>query len=308
MPQSANKVRYAVVGGGWFAQTAVLPAFRNASENSQLVALVSGDPRKHRELGEQYQIATYDYAQYDALLSSGSVDAVYIALPNAMHHDYTVRAARAGVHVLCEKPMANTARQCQEMIEACKAARVRLMIAYRLHFEEGNLKAIELLRQGKIGEPRLFHSTFTQQVEEGNVRLEAEQGGGPLRDIGIYCINAARYLFQDEPTEAYAYGIQGKDSRFQQVPDMVAAVLRFPNERLATFVCGFGEAQVGTFQVVGTDGDLRMDPAFSFDGELRQYVTVGGKTTAERFPPRDQIGPEIVYFSRCILENREPEP
>src|SRR5437763_1225289 len=128
-------VRYAVVGQGYISQAAVLPAFRHARANSRLVALVSGDETKRRSLARKYGVATYGYDEYDTCLASGDVDAVYIALPNAMHREYTVRAAKHGVHVLCEKPLAVTEADCKAMIDACRKNGVKLMTAYRLHFE-----------------------------------------------------------------------------------------------------------------------------------------------------------------------------
>src|SRR5439155_702013 len=146
-------VRYAVVGLGHIAQVAVLPAFAHAARNSRLTALVSDDPQKRRIMAKKYRVdQTYSYDQYDACLEQ--VDAVYIALPNSMHAEYTIRAARAGVHVLCEKPMAVTVDECRRMIKACRDHRVKLMIAYRLHFEQINLRAVDLVRRGRIGEPK----------------------------------------------------------------------------------------------------------------------------------------------------------
>src|SRR5690349_15624777 len=194
-------VRYAVVGQGYISQAAVLPAFHHARANSRLVALVSGDETKRRELGRRYDVATYSYDEYDTCLASGDVDAVYIALPNTMHREYTVRAAKRGVHVLCEKPLAVTEEDCKAMVEACRRHGVKLMTAYRLHFERATLKALSDVRGGVIGEPRLFVSSFTMDVKPPNIRLEQEMGGGTLYDIGIYCINAARHLFGAEPIE-----------------------------------------------------------------------------------------------------------
>ena len=142
-------VRYAVVGLGHIAQTAVLPAFEHARRNSILAALVSEDETKLRELSERHQVP-HTFRDYDECLKSGEVDAVYIALPNHMHCEYTVRAAEAGVHVLCEKPMAVTVAECEKMQHAVDAADVKLMIAYRLHFERANLKAIDLVRSGAL--------------------------------------------------------------------------------------------------------------------------------------------------------------
>ncbi|MBW4619463.1 MAG: Gfo/Idh/MocA family oxidoreductase [Cyanosarcina radialis HA8281-LM2] len=310
LPTNADdrQIRYAVVGLGWFAQDAALPAF-DRSENSALVALVSDDPTKLKELSEKYGVQhTYSYEEYEDCLSSGEVDAVYIALPNHLHCEYTVRAADRGIHVLCEKPMATTPEECEEMIRACQSNNVKLAIAYRLHFDPANMEAVEIVRSGQIGEPRIFNSVFTQQVEEGNIRLQDDTGGGTLNDIGIYCINAARYLFQDEPIEAFATAASNKERRFSEVKEMTSAILRFPNERLATFTVSFGAASVSTYQILGTKGDLRLDPAYDWQGELKHYLTIAGETKERTFPDHSQLAAEFTYFSDCILQEREPEP
>jgi glucose-fructose oxidoreductase len=189
------KVRYAVVGLGHIAQAAVLPAFENAKSNSELVAFVSDDPVKHQRLGRRYNVvSTYTYKEYNALLKSGSIDAVYIALPNSMHRDFTVRAARAGIHVLCEKPLAVTAKDCEEMIDACAEkqseaddGRIGCILNARTWMQ------VEIAQSGKLGELRIFNSVFGYQVKAGNIRTQKKLGGGAAYDIGIYCINAARY-------------------------------------------------------------------------------------------------------------------
>lgn len=303
-----NKVRYAVVGAGWFGQAAVLPAFANAKENSELAAIVSGDAEKRSILSADYNVPAYSYEQYEDLLASGAVDAAYIVSPNSLHKDHAVVAARHGVHVLSEKPLADTAVAAEEIIAACDRAGVLLMTAYRLHFEKANLQAVDLIRKGTIGDPRVMISTFTQQVDPDNSRLDAHLGNHPLLDVGIYCVNAARYLFRAEPTEVTALIATANDPRFQHVPEMVSAVMRFPNERLATFVCGFGESKTSAYQVLGTRGDIRLDPAFSHRGERVMTVTVGHKSKESKSPDSDQIGPEIEYFSECIRTGRRPEP
>jgi len=194
-----------VVGLGYISQVAVLPAFANAKENSQLTAIVSGDPEKLRRLSRKYNVRrTYSYEQYTDCLESGEIDAVYIALPNHMHAAYTRSAAQLGIHVLCEKPMAMDETECEGMIAAAQSGGAKLMIAYRLHFERGNLQAVQAVNSGKIGEPRIFNSIFSQQVKAGNSRLVRDVGGGALYDMGAYCINAARYLFRAEPLEVFA--------------------------------------------------------------------------------------------------------
>lgn len=306
---SNPKIRYAVVGLGWFAQEAAMPAFAQ-SENSELVALVSDDATKRQELSQKYGLQhTYSYDEYENCLTSGEVDAVYIALPNHRHCEYTVRAANQAIHVLCEKPMAMTEAECEQMIHACDSKGVKLMIAYRLHLEPANIQAIEVVRSGQIGEPRIFNSVFTQQVTDPtNIRLQRTTGGGTLDDIGIYCINAARYLFQDEPIEVFAVAANKGEQRFAEVDEMTSAILRFPNERLATFTVSFGAAPVSTYQVVGTKGDLRLDPAYAWFGELKHYLTINGETQERTFSPHSQLAAEFTYFSNCILQNTDPEP
>jgi len=304
-----TKVRYAVVGLGHIAQVAVLPGFANA-KNSELAALVSDDDHKLRELSAMYGVQhCYSYDDYDACLESGEVDAVFIALPNHLHCEYTVRAAERGVHVLCEKPMAVTQAECRRMNRAAAERDVKLMIAYRLHFEEANLKAVEIVHSGQLGELRLFNSTFNMYVANENIRIEADKGGGTLYDIGIYCINAARYLFRDEPTEVLALtAADPTDRRFEEVEEVTCAVMRFPGERVAAFTTSFGAASVSSYRVAGTKGDLRLDPAYGYSTALEHYLTVDGKTTHKKFRKRDQFGAEIAYFSGCILNDKPVEP
>jgi glucose-fructose oxidoreductase len=305
----ATRIRYAVIGQGYFSQTAVLPAFQYA-KNSELVALFSSDKAKLRELGRTYSVPhTLPYEAYDEFLSSGAVDAVYIVMPNSMHCDYTLRAARAGVHVLCEKPMAVSEAECEQMILACNEAQLKLMVAYRLHFEHANLEAIAIANSGKIGEPRLFNSLFSMQVKEGNSRVSAELGGGPLYDLGIYCINAARNIFRVEPLSVFAFkGTPDNEERFSEVDEHFGAVLRFPGDRIATFSTSFGAADCSQYDVIGTAGALRVAPAYDFDRALRHELTSGGKVTRRTFKKRDQVAPEIMYFSDCILNDVVPEP
>jgi glucose-fructose oxidoreductase len=304
----ASEVRYAVVGLGYISQVAVLPAFRNARRNSRLVTLVSGDETKRRELARRHRVReTYDYEQFAHCL--GQVDAVYIALPNHLHRDFAITAAEAGVHVLCEKPLAPTVEDCERMIAAAEARDVRLMTAYRLHFERASLKSIELARDGALGQLRFFSSAFAMQVREGNVRLLDESlGGGPLYDLGVYCINAARHLFGAEPIEVMARAANDGERRFAETHEMVSCLLRFPGERLATFTCGAGSADVGWYELVGASGTLRMDPAFELAEALEQRVTIDGRTTKARYPKRDQFAPQLLHFSDCVLAGREPEP
>jgi glucose-fructose oxidoreductase len=309
--KTRRRVRYAVVGLGWFAQTAVLPAFGHAEDAAELAALVSDEPEKLAKLGRRYRVRSlYSYDDYPECLAGDGIDAVYIVVPNHLHRDFAVPAAEAGIHVLCEKPMAVTEEECEDMIRAARANRVRLMIAYRLHFEEANLRAAQIVASGKIGEPRIFSSVFTMQVEdEDNIRLNSiEQGGGTLYDIGIYCINAARAVFRDEPVEVEAFSANNGERRFARCDEMTSATLRFPGERLASFTSSFGAADHGSYRVVGTKGDVVVNDAYEFADAKKLELTVGKKTTRRTFPRRDQVAAELVRFSQAVLSGRDPEP
>ena len=305
------KVRYAVVGLGNFAQTAILPAFHHARKSAELTAFVSSDPKKLKKLARRYDVEhTVDYDGLDALCQSNAIDAVYIATPNDTHRALVERVAPHGIHVIVEKPMAVTEEDCEAMIRVCAENKCKLMVAYRLHFEAANLSAIELVRKGKLGEPRFFHSTFSFQINAPNIRVSSrEKGGGALYDIGAYCINAARYLFRDEPTEVLAMAARGDDERFSAVDEQFSAILRFPGERLASFTVGFGATTTGFYEVVGTEGKLRVDPAYEWQGALQYELTVGDKKPKrKRFKMHDQIAPELEYFSECILKGHDVEP
>ena len=293
-------VRYAVVGLGHIAQVAVLPAFAHARQNSELIALVSGDRTKRRDLARRYELEhAYSYDEYERCLEH--VDAVYIALPNSQHAEYTVRAANAGVHVLCEKPMAVTVSECERMIAACRANRVKLMVAYRLHFEAVNLQAIDLVRQGRIGEPKYFNSSFSMTVRRGDIRTKREYGGGTLYDIGVYCINAARYLFRAEPKEVLAMSVNSGARGLAEIDESTAAILRFDGERIASFVTSFNASDVAAYRIVGTKGDLHAEPAYEYAEGLAYTLTVNGKARQKRTGKRDQFAPELLHFSDCIL-------
>lgn len=304
-----RKTRYAVVGAGWIAQEDFMPGVAKTG-NSVMTALVTGDARKGRELSEKYEIEhVCGYDGFDALLKSGRIDALYLATPNTMHRDFTIRALAAGIHVLCEKPMAPTIADCRAMIEAGQKSGAKLMIAYRLHFEEATLEAIETVRSGKLGKPRIFSSIFTQQVEPSNHRMEGDKWAGPLPDMGPYPINAVRNLFDAEPIEAFGRTASAKgDERFSKVPEMVSVWLRFADERIAQFTMSYGSEAVSEYRVSGTEGDLMMTPGFTWEKGQTLAVTVRGKKDEKTFDKVDQFAGETKYFSDCVLDNKEPEP
>jgi predicted dehydrogenase len=309
MAKASRRVRYAVIGAGNIAQVAVLPAFAHASENSELVALVSDDPEKRAELGKRYKLEhTGGYDDLERVLADSGAQAVYIATPNSLHRAHTERAARAGMHVLCEKPMASSVADCEAMIAVTSARRLKLMIAYRLHFEEGTLSAIDLVQKGKLGQVVLFSSVFSHQVRPGDIRTRLDLGGGGLFDLGVYPINAARSLFADEPNEVIALVPPIQDARFQGVDETTSVLLRFPLGEIAQLTVSQGAASVSNYRVVGSEGDLRVEPAFEYVDAIKHYLTIDGKTHETTFDRSDQFAPELIYFSRCILDDLEPEP
>jgi predicted dehydrogenase len=299
-----------VVGAGHISQSAFMPAFERAP-GSELVAVVSGDAVKRAELPRRFDLPrVVGYDEYDELLASGDVDAVYIALPNWMHAEYAIRAAQHGVHVLCEKPMAVDEHECEQMMRAADEGGVRLMVAYRLHFDPANLEAIRRIAAGELGDPRLFTSTFTLDVEDpGNIRLAAPgRGGGPVYDLGIYCINAARYLFRQEPRVVAAASGSRSDPRFGATPETVAATLTFDGGRIASFVASFGGNSTSRYTVVGSLGCLTMEPAYDYTRAPKLVIEKDGQRQEYAPPEHDQFAAQLVYFSRCITSGCAPEP
>lgn len=305
------KVRYAVMGLGHIAQVAVLPAFAH-SENSELVALISEDAKKLKQLGNKYKVDEENRFldhEFPMCLQEAEIDVLYLATPNDVHTKFVLDALNEGVHVLCEKPLSVSVKDCDEMIQASEENGCFLMTAYRLHFEEANLDAIKMTQ--KLGELRIFNSTFTMQVKDKeNIRLnETWRGGGPVWDIGIYCINAVRGLFRDEPLEVFAMAENNGDSRFNLTDEMVSVMMRFPKNRLATFTCSFGADACATYDLVGTKGRLHLEKAFEYAEKRELTIYKEDKNPKKKtYKKADQFAAEITYFSDCVQQHRMPEP
>lgn len=306
----SKTVRYAVVGLGHIAQAAVLPAFRHAKSKASLAALVTGSPKKAKLVSRKYGVETVaSYEQYDELLQSGLIDAVYIALPNEQHAEFACRALAAGIHVLCEKPLAVTSEECRRMIATAEASGSKLMTAYRLHFDVPNLKAMEMCRRGKLGELKTFVSSFSYVLKDKkNIRVRPLVGSGPLWDLGIYCINAARYVFGTNPTEVLATSVRRSHGTFTDADESVSAILRFPDLRTAVIHSSFGMAESSYFEVYGDKGMLRLQNAYEYAFPPELTTLIGGKRSKKTFEVVDQFAPELSYFSKCILENAPVEP
>jgi predicted dehydrogenase len=302
-----RKVRYAVVGIGWISQTAFLPGVEH-TRNSEVTAFVSGHEDKAAKVGEKYGVKDlYSYDEYERLLSSGTIDAVYLATPNWDHVDLAVRTLDAGIHLLLEKPMATSVEDCQRIIDASERTRAKLMIAYRMHHEPAMLKAMEVARSGNLGQMRYFNSSFSQPVNFQNHRAKNGYWAGPVPDMGPYPINTVRNLFGAEPLEVSAMGVRTDPERFRDFDHQVAVNLRFPGERLATMLLSYSGADLDDFRIVGTLGDLFSSPAFSMTGGMKHVVTIGKHKSEESFKATDQFGGELRYFSDCIQRNKHPE-
>ncbi|HXS78496.1 MAG TPA: Gfo/Idh/MocA family oxidoreductase, partial [Terracidiphilus sp.] len=247
---------------------------------------------------------------FDEIAHNPSVDAVYVALPNSMHAEYTIRAAKADKHVLCEKPMATSVEDCEKMIAACKAANKKLMIAYRCHYEPTNLRAIKLIRDGAIGQVQTIQSAFGFNISKGEWRLsKALAGGGPLYDVGIYSLNACRYLTGEEPDHIAAYASTiDRDGRFNEVEENVSWTMHFPSGILASCSTTYGANMPGYFHVYGSKGWIQVDNAFVYEG-LHLHAFASGKDLDEPNPARDpsQFQAEAEHFSHCIQNNLEPQ-
>ena len=302
-----KKVGYAIVGLGKFAVGSILPAFVH-SKNSRPTALVSGNRDKAEALAAYYGIpkdSIYDYTTFDRLADNPDVQAVYIVLPNSMHLEYTVRAAQAGKHVLCEKPLATSSADCREMIAACQNAKRKLMTAYRCRYEPFNQQMIAWGKEKKYGPLQFLTIDHMMDVGGANQwRLDpALSGGGSLVDIGIYSLNAARYLTGEEPEEVNAMiHSDPADGRFGRVEQNVAFQLRFPSGAIANCTSSYGAAYVNRYRVVGTRGWYGLDPATAYSG-LRMFTSDGGEIRA---PLVNQFAAEMDHFSQCIVDDAIP--
>ena len=309
-----QRVGYAIVGLGHLALEEILPGF-GQSKHARPVALVSGDADKMAKVAKQYGIkpsSCYSYANYDKLKDNPEVQVIYIVLPNSMHHEYTIRGARAGKHILCEKPMAVSSKECEEMIEACQKANVKLMIAYRIQYEPLNREAMKRVRAKQYGATKLIQMMNCQNQAHDNQwrHKKALAGGGALPDIGLYCLNTTRFLLGEEPSEvsAYTYSTPG-DDRFQEIEENVSFTLRFPSGVIAQCLSGYGAFNNKSYMVHAETGTIQMDPAFPYKGLKQQLVHApNGKQVIEQpsNPDKQQFALEMDHMAECVRHNQQP--
>jgi predicted dehydrogenase len=313
-----GRLGFAVVGLGRLSLNQILPGFAS-SNYCKPVALVSGDREKALKVAAQYGIAQShitDYAGYEKLAQMPGVDAIYIVLPNSMHREFVVRGAKIGKHILCEKPMATSAADCQAMIDACQQANIKLMIAYRQQYEPMNRKIVRMVRDGELGKLNSIITTNSQNSgDPSQWRLKrALSGGGCLPDVGIYCLNATRFLSGEEPVAVQATVNQPKDDpRFTEVESHCSFTLRFPSGLIATCVSGYDVHRSAMIRLEGSKAWVEMSPAFGYHGSKVKYSMLTGEgaekvdTTFEpTISDKDQFALEMDHFASCVRNNVVP--
>ncbi|WP_298398818.1 Gfo/Idh/MocA family oxidoreductase [Sphingobium sp.] len=305
-----RKIGYAIVGLGSYATRQIMPNFAGCDQ-AKLVALVSGTPAKLAQYGDQYGIPAthrYSYADFDRIRDNPDIDAVYVVLPNSLHAEYVIRAAQAGKHVMCEKPMAVSVAECEAMIAACRKAGRKLMIGYRSRFEPYNRLAIDLARGGHVGPTRLITAEHGFSAQPNQWRLDKPlSGGGSLMDIGIYSLNAARYLTGEEPAEVSAVESTDRtDPRFRTVEDRINFMLRFPSGIIANCISSYSSGHNG-YRVIGTQGWIDMEPATPYSGQSMTIRKDG--VTAPRtlpVPAKNQFAGQLDHLAECIMTGATP--
>ena len=310
----SERVGFAVVGLGRLALEELLPAFGECKK-ARLAALVSGDAGKAGTVARQYGVpesSVYNYQSYERLRDNPEVQVIYIVLPNSMHAEYTIRAAQAGKHILCEKPMATSVKECEEMIAACRKADRKLMIAYRIQYEPYNRMAQKMVREKRFGQVKMIDAVNSQRQGDPNQwRLKrALAGGGSLPDIGLYCLNTARFLTGEEPAEVFA-SIQtpAGDPRFREVEDLVSWQMRFPSGIISNNLTSYDAHNSKRYRVHATEGWFGLDPAFSYSGLQMETARAEGKVERierPRIPAKNQFALEMDHMAERVKSNEQP--
>ncbi|MFH5806513.1 Gfo/Idh/MocA family protein [Alienimonas sp. DA493] len=314
--QDTKKLGYALVGLGRLSTGQLAPALQK-TEHAKLAAVVSGTPSKREEWRKKYDLGdhVYSYEEYDQLADDDAVDVIYIVLPNGLHAEYTIRGAETGKHVFCEKPMANTAEECRQMIAACEKAGVKLGIGYRCQFEPHHLRAIEAVRSGEIGELRGLGAGFgftmpadADPDQKLHWRLDRSlAGGGPLMDVGIYALQFCRYITGREPVAVTAQTTLTDPVKFRQVEETLGWTMTFPSvlgddlpeplraQVTASCVTTYNFSGFNQGEAFGPDGSVLLKPAYSYTG-LKGFV----KGEPMNLDTPDQFAVEIDAFSQSV--------
>jgi predicted dehydrogenase len=299
-----NKLGIALVGLGKYSSVQLAPALKG-TEYCYLAGIVTGTPDNAGKWRKQYNISEkniYNYSNFDDIKDNPDIDIVYVVLPNSMHHEYVIRAAKAGKHVICEKPMALTVEECDEMIAACKNANKMLSIGYRLHFEPHNM---EMMR---LGQKKVFGSIKKMYAEDGLAEVEgwrlnkALAGGGPLMDVGIYCVQGVRYTSGLEPLAVTAMeGVKKNNEKFKEVEESLTWKMEFPDGIVAECKTSYSE-QLNLLRAEAENGWFELTTAYEYKGI--EGKTIEGKM---KFPKVNQQAKQMDDFAQAIIDRR-PSP
>ena len=304
-------VRFAVVGTGGFAKHLALPAIRD-SDYGEVTTLVTGSPDEKADLAREYDASTVDYEAYRDGVWADEYDAVYVVVPNRLHHPNVVAAAEHGKHVLCEKPLDATLDRAEALVDACEDAGVTLMTAYRMQTDPLVRRLREFVRDGGLGDVVKLSGDFTFPVLSGGYgpdhwRLDPElAGGGALYDVGVYPLNTARFVLDAEPTAVE--GTTYTSGPFEGVDERVAFQVSFPDGVVGSFSASFTGAGDSTFVVHGTEGTARLENAFVPRRDRTLRVDVGGTTLTLDGAGTNEVREEFDYFAHCVLTGTRPEP
>lgn len=292
---------WGILGPGFIATRAIIPALQQV-HNACVLAVASRDRERAVETAAQFQIERI-YDSYQALLDDPDVQAVYIALPNHLHCEWTLRAAQAGKHVLCEKPLALSTAECDQMIAACRNANVLLMEAVMYRFHPRMLALKQMLASGASGVPCFIHTAFSFPFNApGNYRAYPQFGGGALLDVGSYCINAVRWLTGLEP-----HTVQSTASYSQGIDVSASAMLRFDQKEIVAHIqCSFASAEYQVIEVVGSEGAVTAPLAFTAwrNDTTALHIQRGSQFERQEFAPADPYHLMLSHFTDCILEQK----
>lgn len=307
-----RKIGYAVVGLGNIARNSILPAFANC-RRAKLAALVSRDKQKAAALRAKFKAAiSYTTKDYENCLANPEISVVYIATPPGEHEEFTVRAAEAGKHVLCEKPLAAAVAQSARMVEACRRQGVLLMTAYRKYFEPATLYLKSLASNGSLGRLDMIHTSFSELFTPGVSPAwlldPALAGGGPMMDLGVYCVNTSRWLAGEDPVEAVARSWRHDTQRFKDVEEGVTFRLKFPSGLVVQGSSTYGAAMSSFIFVQGTKGWVSLSPAYPFEDARRVTGKIAGRSVDRRFKALDEFALEIDAFAFAIQKKKAVEP
>lgn len=302
-PFQNKKLGVALIGLGNYATNQLAPALQQ-TQHIELRGIVTGTPSKIPVWVEKYKIAEkniYNYDNFDKIADNKDIDVVYIVLPNSMHAEFTIRAAKAGKHVICEKPMAVSVKEGQSMIDACKKAGKQLAIGYRLHYDPFHLEMMRLSREKVFGEVKLVEASDGFRAgDPAQWRLKhALSGGGPLMDVGIYAIQGARYTVGLEPEYVTAQGFPKTDPvKFKDVEESLAWQLYFPNGAIANSFSTY-ITNVNRLYAAAEKGWFEVNNAYGYRGQ--QGRTSQGPM---QITPINQQAAHMDGVAKAILENR----